>query len=243
MRHDKCIWMERIAEDAETAAQKQHVKTLYTITKTLSNEKPKRIAAICDKQGKTLQDKVSKNRRWLEHFKEVLNRESPINPISEEDIIPTVVIEEIDVSTPLESEIKEVFKNLKSGKASGVDRIPTEFLQVDIEFATKVVIWTEERVPNRWKKGLIFKLPKKGNLHHCENWQGNTLLPIISKVLSGITISVEAKLREEQAAYVHGWGTTEHIFILRNIIEQSMEWQTLLYVHFVDFEKAIQFHS
>ena len=49
---------------------------------------------------------------------------------------------------------------------------------------------------------------------------------------------VEAKLREEQAAYVRGRGTTEHIFILRNIIEQSLEMQTLLYVHFVDFEKA-----
>ena len=87
--------MERIAEDAETAAQKPHMKTLYIITKALSNEKPKRIAAICDKRGKTLQDKVSKNRRWLEHLKEVLNRENPINPISEEDIIPVIVIEEM----------------------------------------------------------------------------------------------------------------------------------------------------
>mgnify|MGYP001793802340 CR=1 FL=1 len=105
------------------------------------------------------------------------------------------------------------------------------------------VIWTEERVPNRWKKGMIFRLPKKGILQHCENWRGITLLPIISKVLSSITISrmrdgVEAKLREEQAAYVRGRGTTEHIFTLRNIIEQSLEWQTSLYVHFVDFEKA-----
>ena len=48
VRRDKCISMERIAEDTETAAQKQHMKTLYTITKTLSNKKPKRIAAMCD---------------------------------------------------------------------------------------------------------------------------------------------------------------------------------------------------
>ena len=69
------------------------------------------------------------------------------------------------------------------------------------------------------------------------------MLSVVSKVLSGITISrmrdgVEAKLREERAAYVRGRGTTEHIFVVRNIIEQSLEWRTSLYVHFVDFEKS-----
>ena len=36
----------------------------------------------------------------------------------------------------------------------------------------------------------------------------------------------------------HKRGTVEHIFILRNIIEQVVEWQATLYITFVDFEKA-----
>ena len=32
--------------------------------------------------------------------------------------------------------------------------------------------------------------------------------------------------------------TTEQIFLLRNIIEQSIEWQSSIYINFVDFEKA-----
>ena len=33
-------------------------------------------------------------------------------------------------------------------------------------------------------------------------------------------------------------GTVEHIFILRNIIEQVVEWQSTLYITSVDFKKA-----
>ena len=45
-------------------------------------------------------------------------------------------------------------------------------------------------------------------------------------------------MREEQAGFRSGRGTIEHIFILRNIIEQVVEWQATLYITFVDFEKA-----
>ena len=47
--------------------------------------------------------------------------------------------------------------------------------------------------------------------------------------------------RKEQAGYRRERGTTEQVFILRNIIEQVNEWQTTLYLNFIDFEKA--FHS
>ena len=41
-----------------------------------------------------------------------------------------------------------------------------------------------------------------------------------------------------QAGFRSGRGTTEQIFILRNILEQVNEWQATLYINFVDFEKA-----
>jgi hypothetical protein len=31
-------------------------------------------------------------------------------------------------------------------------------------------IWNEGKVPADWKKGLIVKLPKKGNITNCNNW-------------------------------------------------------------------------
>ncbi|KAL9967114.1 hypothetical protein ACROYT_G025283 [Oculina patagonica] len=49
---------------------------------------------------------------------------------------------------------------------------------------------------------------------------------------------VEKRLRQKQAAYRRGRGTTEQIFILRNISEKSAEWQASLYIGFIDFKKA-----
>jgi len=60
-------------------------------------------------------------------------------------------------------------------------------------------------------------------------------------VIDRIRTGVESNLRKEQAGFRPGRGTTEQIFILRNIIEQSIECQSSLYVNFIDFEKA--FHS
>ena len=44
---------------------------------------------------------------------------------------------------------------------------------------------------------------------------------------------VDRRLRNEQASYRKGRGTTDQIFILRNIIEQVSEWQATLYLRLV----------
>ena len=127
-----------------------------------------------------------------------------------------------------------------------------ELLKADIDYATTKVkeiidiVWRDEKTPRKWRKGLIVKLSKKGNLKECKNWRGITLLSVVSKVMGRIVIDrirtgVESNLRKEQAGFRSGRGTTEQIFILRNIIEQSTEWQSslyFLYVNFIDFEKT-----
>lgn len=67
-------------------------------------------------------------------------------------------------------------------------------------------MWRKEKTPRKWIKGLIDKLPKKGNLKECKNWCGIMLLLVISKVMGRIVIDrirtgVESKLREEQAGF------------------------------------------
>ena len=103
--------------------------------------------------------------------------------------------------------------------------------------------WEQENVPKTWKQGLIIKIPKKGDLTECGNWRGITLTFIPSKVFGRLLIDkirdgVNSKLRDEQAGFRTGRGTVEQIFILRNIIEQVVEWKSTLYITFVDFEKA-----
>ena len=67
-------------------------------------------------------------------------------------------------------------------------------------------------------------------------------MAVAAKVLSRIVIirvgaGVNSNLHQEQAGFRQGRGTVEQIFILRNIIEQCIEWNSNLYVWFVN-EKA-----
>ena len=67
--------------------------------------------------------------------------------------------------------------------------------------------------------------------------------PVVTKILGRIVIDrirtgIDRRRRKEQAGFRSGRGTTEQIFILRNILEQVNEWQATLYINFVDFEKA-----
>jgi len=100
-------------------------------------------------------------------------------------------------------------------------------------------------MPNDWKHGHQIKLPKKENLKECSNWRGITLLSVPGKVFSRILlerikteVEKEHVLRDEQTGFRQERSTTDQIATLRNIIEQSLEWNTTLYTIFVDFEKV-----
>ena len=74
-------------------------------------------------------------------------------------------------------------------------------------------------------------------------WWGITLLSLPSKIfckviVKRLSLAVNEVLRQEQAGFRKGRGCTDHIFSLRNIIEQCHEWQRGLYINFIDFQKA-----
>ena len=57
-------------------------------------------------------------------------------------------------------------------------------------------------------------------------------------LLERIKKGVDKKLRKEQAGFRPKRSTTEQIFTLRNILEQTNVCMAGLYAHVVDFEKA-----
>ncbi len=137
----------------------------------------------------------------------------------------------------------------KSRKACEIDNIHAEMLKADLSTSTRVLtnlfhhIWDRDTIPEDWSKGLIVKLPKKGNPQVCDNWRGITLLSIPSKVfwqvfLCGIDLAIDIKLRQEQASFRKRRGRKDQIFALRNINEQCLEWNSPLYINFIDFKKA-----
>ncbi len=104
------------------------------------------------------------------------------------------------------------------------------------------MIWREEKIPYEWKKGLLIKLPSKGDTTCCMNWSGVTLLVIASKTLSRIVLermkcALDSLFMDEKAGFRREHSCTDQIATLKIIIEQSLKWNSGLFLAFIDSEK------
>ena len=203
------------------------MRTLYGLTKTLCNERPRRSVAVLDKDGNLLSSKKEIQARWTEHLKEIISREEPANPIfidEENGFEFADMIEEIITNQPTLGEVKAAIGRLKNGKSPGIDSITAELLKADADFTAKKIrqlmkkVWEHEKIPTKWKQGLIIKLAKKGNLKECKNSRGITILSVAIKILGRIIIDrvrngVDQRLRKEQAGFRKGRGTTDQVFV------------------------------
>ncbi len=244
-RVDKQKYVEGLVEEAQEASERGDLRRMYKITKQLSGKNHNISQVVKDKDGKPLTSEKEVLKRWKIHFEEVLNRPEPETTASPE---PGRELE-INTEAPTDGKVRNAIQGLKLNKSPGGDQISAELLLADLATAVKVLtdllgkIWRKEKLPDDWVKGIIIKLPKKGDLAICDNWRGIMLLSIPSKVLSKVLLArideaIDKKLREEQAGFRKGRGCIDQIFTLRNIIESCAEWNIPLHINFVDFQKA-----
>ena len=154
----------------------------------------------------------------------------------------------INLNLPSKTEIKQAIKKLKTAKTSGPDNIPPEALKANPDLTASIFhkiysdIWKNEVMPQDWNIGHLIKLPKKDNLKECKNYSGIALLSVVAKVLNRILLTrllnLDEKLREQRAGFRKDRSCIDQIAAPRIIIEQSLEWNTSLFLNFVDFEKA-----
>ncbi|VDP38217.1 unnamed protein product [Schistosoma curassoni] len=131
--------------------------------------------------------------RWVEHFKELLNRTALLNPPNIK-AAPTDL--SIDVGPPTVEEIRMAVRQIKSGKAKEPDNIPAEAIKADVAVTARILhilfnkIWDEEQVPTDWKEGRLIKIPKKGDLSNIIGEHG------------GCDADVKARIGKARAAYL-----------------------------------------
>ena len=98
------------------------------------------------------------------------------------------VVEELD-SPPTMEEVFQAITQMKCQRAAGRDGIPAELLihggdKVAAELLTLFSeIWSSEQIPKEWVDAVIVPIPKKGDVRHCGNWRGISLLSVPGKVL------------------------------------------------------------
>ena len=111
--NDKRAYVEGLAAEAESAAARGELSTVYKITKRLCGNYITHSAPVKGKYGSTITTELEQADRWVEYFCEVLNHPQPDEPT---DPPPPPVPDDlnIDTSPPTEAEVRNVIKAMES---------------------------------------------------------------------------------------------------------------------------------
>ncbi|KAI8483214.1 hypothetical protein Bbelb_390960 [Branchiostoma belcheri] len=218
---DKQLWYDEQAKEAEKAAAEGNTRVVFEKIRVLSGENKKtQMQPVKDTDGHLLTDEYSQSKKWAEHFSSVYKRpirdNQPEIPPAESDLL-------INVDPFTMEEVTKAVGKLKLRKSPGEDSITAEQLKAGdtasiewLHLICNMVLETGE-VPTAWKRAVIVKLPKKGDLTICDNWRGIALLSVPGKVLSNLLLNriksaVDEVMREEQAGFRSGRSCIDQIF-------------------------------
>lgn len=103
-------------------------------------------------------------------------------------------------------------------------------------------IWTKEKLPTDWNLAIICPIFKKGDMSKVD-YREISLLDTSYKVLSMTILNRLEKyatdiIGEYQSGFIRGKSTTNHIFMIRQIMEKYYEYNNELHMVFVDFKQA-----
>lgn len=149
-------------------------------------------------------------------------------------------------------EVWKVVKELKDGKATGEDGVPSEVWRYGGDGVKESLwkmcwkVWEGEGWPEGWKQGIVVPVVKKGSGERVEEYRGVTLTQTAYKVYAGV---LRNRLKEEveergmlppsQAGFREGLGTLDNIYTLNYLINREIRRKkSNLVLLFVDLKAA-----
>jgi len=187
--------------------------------------------------------------RWKEHFCTLLNQQGSAQSDACRMLERCPPQENLCHEISME-ELNKALKATASGKAPGIDGIPSEVLKNGGQLLRRELLnlfnacLNSEKIPQDFKDATIVTIYKrKGDRAECGNHRGISLLAIAGKVLAKIILNrlkeiTEKVLPESQCGFRAGRSTCDMIFTLRQLQEKATEQHQPLFVVFVDFSKA-----
>ena len=250
LREMKDDWWKKKAEEIQMYADTKNTKMFYSSLKEVYGPRQVSTAPIKDIEGELLTDKQDIDKRFAEHFEQLLNRPSAIDPEAINEIPARKVNNQID-ELPTVSEVSKAINELQSGKAAGPDGIPPEIFKgggpVLVERLTEFLrlCWNDGNLPQDLKDARIVHLYKgKGDRSSCDNYRGISLLSIAGKILAKVILNrlnehlLDEIVPESQCGFRKNRGTVDMIFASRQVQEKCREQNRDLYILFVDLTKA-----
>ena len=226
-----------ILRSFETPAAASVIKNAWDLVKKLSGKKSRSVIFI---EG---EDRL---KTWENHFKNLLNADTT----TQSDGAPIVKIFDlfntITRGDLTQDEVDLAIRQLKNGKAPGLDGLPPEFWKLPKVRKSLLRFCNETYHGNRpkeWGISGLTPIPKKGDLTKTDNYRGISLSQVASKIynrclLNRIRPVIDKVLRPNQNGFRQGRSTTSHILALRRIVEELKNHDMEAVITFIDFRKA-----
>ena len=196
-----------------------------------------------DAGGMSMSEEAKQN-AWAEHYKRLINVEFDWNPDRLSNELP---LEGPPIPITIDM-VKKAISKMKSGKAAGPSGIVVDMIKAAGDTgATMIrnlatVIISDGKAPTDWEQSFIVCLYKgKGDALDRDNYRGLKLteqaMKILERIVDGLIRQV-VYIDDSQFGFVPGRGTTDAIFVVRQLQEKYLVVNKRLYMAFVDLEKA-----
>ena len=188
----------------------------------------------------------SKQKAWLEHYQRLLNVEFEFDWDPDHlSYQPPVEGPPIPVTIAM---AKKAISQMKAGKAPGPSGIVVEIIRAAGDMGASMIhdlavaIIRDGKVPSDWEQSFIVCLYKeKGDALERGSYRGLKLTEQVMKILERIVdglIRQLVSIDDSQFGFVPGRGTTDAIFVVRQLQEKYLAANKRLYMAFVDLEMA-----
>ena len=146
------------------------------------------------------------------------------------------------------AEVLAAIKKMKKSKAAGPSGVVSDMLKAAGDAGT---VWVTDvcnavvrdgKIPEDWCKSWMVNVYKgKGNALECNSYRGIRLLEHVLKILERVVeerVRRIVKIDDMQFGFMKEKGTTDAIFIVRQLQEKYRAKKKDLWMAFVDLEKA-----
>ena len=199
---------------------------------------------IKDTDGKIVVEDDKLMEVWRAYYDKLSNEEFPWKKDSLTEVnAGGGVSEEFSVE-----EVKVAIKKMKNLKAAGPSGVVADMLKAAGDagavWVTEVcnAVVKEGRIPEDWCKSWMVNVYKgKGDALVCGSYRGIKLLEHVMKVLERVIesrVRKKVQINDMQFGFMAGKGTTDAIFIVRQLQEKYLAKKKDLWMAFVDLEKA-----
>ena len=229
-------WWDLLAMESQLCADVGDYRGFYEALKAVYGPTHQLQSPLRSLDGQNLfTDNTSIFARWSEHFQTLFSANHTVQETAINRVPQLPPIEALDEPPTLE-ELTEAIDQLKSRKAAGVDGIPPEIWKhggaaLHVKLHYLLVCSSEQgKLPQDLRDAVIITLYKnKGEKSDCSSYRGITLLSIAGKVLARVLLNrlvptiAEEILPESQCGFRANRGTTDMVFVLRQLQEKCRE--------------------